>query len=349
MALASTVPYSQLQSNYAVACMRDFGRYITNSSDFETQTYIKDSVLLDFADKVAVQHGCRVYSNSVSGISVGAVPCNRGNYDPGNAKLLTRSNPMVPYDASDLKLECKLACMGLDSRGAMMSFLEQLFMKLRRAAISTVDEALLGSLSGTVTLDGCGADQVITADQDGIASVNATGTGGLTDTIVGQVLTALSENDALGNASEDVLLVLPAKALEQWRASLPAGSLDFADYQGSRLVNRIRGMYVYTPLHQKKVFVKGSATIGGSTVNGIVAYALVRNAIRFGYKVPNPMFNDPGTNTVNINFAYGVTSLGANAFDTKRGIHFTYDLHCGALRQAPWGIVRILLPTNIFG
>lgn len=344
MALATTSPIAQVQSSYASSCLGEFRNSIGQSLDFAPEAFVRQSVLLDFADKIGIPNGCRVFSDDMHGVTLKPDDCQAGYYDLSKTSLVTRSAPMTPYYLAEVFSECKLSCQGLGTRTIMLQTLAKYFLKLRTAAISTMDQVLLKALSDSVLIDNCGTDRIVTAADDGVVTVNATGTGGLTDTVVGQVLVALSENNALSGNAEDVLLILPARAIEQWRASLPAGSIDFINYRNSSLVNQVRGMYTYTPLNQREVFVKNSGTPAG-----VVAYAIVRNALRLGYKVYDSMFDDPTANITTIDVPYGRAEVGPNVFQSKRGIHVAYNLQIGALRQSPWGIVRIILPTNIFG
>jgi hypothetical protein len=346
MALPVIAPYAQTQSSYVSGCVRSFAEKLNNSSDFAPESFIQRSILLDFADKVEADK-CRLFSAEVPGVSLLNVKCGEHFYKPVNLQPFLRSVPLMDFEFSDIKKECELNCMGITTDAGMMNFLAKIFTKLRKAIITSVDELLLGAISRPVSIDDCGTDRSITMEDDGVPTINATATGGLTDAVVSQVLVALSENNALSNNADDVLLVLPQRAVSQWRASLPGNSLDFADYRNSSNVNRVRGMYVYVPMNQTKVFKKVTTT-GTSPVTGIAAYAVVRDALRFGYKTHSTYYDDPTANRVNINFGYGVAAVGANTFDVKRGLHFAYDLQAGAMRQAPWGIVRILLPSTLF-
>lgn len=346
MALPVIAPYAQTQSSYVSGCVRSFAAYLNSSSDFAPEAFIQRSILLDFADKVAVD-ACRLYSAEVPGVSLTNVKCGEHFYKPTSLKPFIRSVPLMNFEFADIQHECELGCMGITTDAGMRNFLAKIFKKLRRAIITSTDELLLGSIASPVSIDDCGTDRTITMEDDGVPTVNATAAGGLTDAVMSQVLTALSENNALSNSADDVLLVLPQRAVSQWRASLPGNSLDFADYRNSSTVNRIRGMYVYVPMNQTKVFKKVTTT-GGSPLTGIAAYAVTRDALRFGYKVHSSMFDDPTANRVNIDVGFGVAAVGANTFDVKRGLHFAYDLQAGAMRQAPWGIVRILLPSTLF-
>lgn len=344
MALAITAPYAQVQSSYASSCLGSFRDDLRQAIDFSPEAFVRQSVLLQFADKIGIPNGCRVFADDMSGVALKPDDCQGGYYDLSKTSIMTRSAPMTPYYFAEVFSECKLTCQGLGTQQVISSFLSKLFMKLRKSVIDTMDKVLLKALTESVLVDNCGTDRIVTAADDGIVTVNATGTGGFTDSIVGQVLVALSENNALSGTGEDVLLILPARAIEQWRASLPAGSIDFINYQNSRLVNQIRGINTYTPLNQRSVFVKNEGTPAG-----VVAYAVVRDALRFGYKEYSSTFDDMSSNVVNFDVPYGRAEVGPNVFQSKRGMHVAYNIQVGALRQSPWGIVRIILPTNIFG
>lgn len=346
MALPVIAPYAQPQGSYVAGCARIFGETLNNSAGYSIDSFIQSSVLLDFAEKVP-SDACRLYSAEVPGVSLNVVQCGEHYYKPVDTKPMVRSVPFMNFEFAEIKHECELGCMGITSESGLMAFFTQIFRKLRKSIITSTDAMLLGAIASTVMVDDCGNERQITLEADGVPTINATATGGLTDAVMSQVLVALSENNALTNNAEDVLLVLPQRAISQWRASVPGNSLDFADYRNSSTVNRIRGMYVYTPMNETKVFKK-TTTVGGTPITGIAAYAVTRNALRFGYKVHSSMFDDPTANRVNIEVGYGIAAIGANTFDVKRGIHFAYDLQAAAMRQAPWGIVRIMLPQNLF-
>lgn len=254
---------------------------------------------------------------------------------------------------------------------------------LIQGGIYQINESIRQAIDATVHVaakddcNGCTTITAVNAEQDGVKTVDATGTNGLTYAKVLEVVSAMYSS---GTYNKDILFVLPYGAIKSFKENTFTNGCCYSlvnMQDGPFTTYMLDGNKIYVPSSPKTFFpVYKGETVGGATKDVIYGYAIARGALTFGYtnislnsnriyigdrarmfvasmfEGMGGMTSDfmggmspyaPTQKTMNL-FNMSVEVLPSNFYE---GIIGTVSLDYGVMRTFPGGIVKIALDPAI--
>jgi hypothetical protein len=178
-----------------------------------------------------------------------------------------------------------------------------------------------------------------------------------------QIRNAFAQDQLYGApGNNDIVLILPHAAIEQWRSSVGTNGCCVSDEIDRGYFYRINGIDIWTPKLTTTSFLQGTYPVkqnDGSTANitGVVAYAVIKSGLEFTYL---NAFSDFAKQAGYLSDAYysGLNSEYTPLVRVTGGRKLVQNLDMpgfvlaaqtsfGIMRNRPNVVVRILLPTNI--
>lgn len=341
-------------------------------------------------DDRGMDDGCKPFTVSSfrkPGAMMEYDPCTRTRHEPREKAGETRYGKVRTFMDSTFQTDLSRVCCegGLLDPRAVGEYLAAHIRFILDEFVTTADLVILEALNSPVAVDrsstgfakGARNGLVVTPDQDGIVTVNATAKG-MTYEVVEEVLTLLSDRQA---NSGDVLFVVPYGAIATFRNDAKASEiLTEESFFGGMRMTRLAGNSFYTTSspstffkEQDGVTVRNSDGTTTSVDDVIIGYAIPRDSILFAYvnhAIPqvSGIMNTTGVAPAALtpmgiennliseiysgaDFGPDITTMfkmraDENPFPYLMGLNTRTEAAIGAIRAREGALVKIALPKS---